>query len=147
MLRNSQPAAKVFTFELPIAPPAQAVLSCARDLSFSATHCLRFLASGSTASPQRVWGGRCLSPRTWYGSHAGDLVRRYELVDPAKLYGWLKGLLNEAPGTVLRTSVLALAGIQPKHVAHLAHRDPLCWHRPSDGKSQRNGRYADRDAL
>src|SRR5580700_3927583 len=21
-------------------------------------------------------------------------------------------------------------GIQPKHVAHLAHRDPLCWHRP-----------------
>jgi protein-L-isoaspartate O-methyltransferase len=37
----------------------------------------------------------------WYDSHAGDLVRRYELVDPAKLYGWLKGLLNEAPGTVL----------------------------------------------
>ena len=21
-------------------------------------------------------------------------------------------------------------GIQPKHVAHLAHRDPVCWHRP-----------------
>ncbi len=21
-------------------------------------------------------------------------------------------------------------GLQPKHVAHLAHRDPLCWHRP-----------------
>src|SRR5271167_3575366 len=21
-------------------------------------------------------------------------------------------------------------GFQPKHVAHLAHRDPLCWHRP-----------------
>jgi len=37
----------------------------------------------------------------WYDSHAGDLVRRYELVDPEKLYDWLKGLLNEAPGTVL----------------------------------------------
>jgi hypothetical protein len=36
----------------------------------------------------------------WYDAHAADLVRRYELVDPAKLYGWLSGLLSEAPGTV-----------------------------------------------
>lgn len=37
----------------------------------------------------------------WHDSHAGDLVRRYELVEPAKLYAWLKGLLKEPPGTVL----------------------------------------------
>jgi SAM-dependent methyltransferase len=37
----------------------------------------------------------------WYDAHAAELVRRYELVDPAKLYGWLSGLLSEALGAVL----------------------------------------------
>ena len=37
----------------------------------------------------------------WYDAHAAELVRRYELVDPAKLYGSLSGLLSEAPGAVL----------------------------------------------
>jgi len=38
---------------------------------------------------------------SWYDAHAADLVRRYELIDPAKLYGWLSGLLSDRPGTVL----------------------------------------------
>ena len=39
-------------------------------------------------------------------------------------------------------------GLQPKHVAHLAHRDPLCWHRPSRGKSQgADAKRASKDAL
>ena len=37
----------------------------------------------------------------WYDAHAADLVHRYELVDPAKLYGWLSGLLSDATGAVL----------------------------------------------
>jgi SAM-dependent methyltransferase len=37
----------------------------------------------------------------WYDTHAADLVRRYEPVDPAALYGWLDGLLSAAPGAVL----------------------------------------------
>jgi len=37
----------------------------------------------------------------WYDAHAADLVRRYELVDPAALHSWLDGLLKAAPGTVL----------------------------------------------
>src|SRR3954462_10937019 len=36
-----------------------------------------------------------------YDAHAPDLVRRYEAVDPAALHSWLKGLLPDAPGTVL----------------------------------------------
>src|SRR5215469_8617342 len=39
--------------------------------------------------------------QSWYDDHAADLVHRYELVDPAKLYGWLSGLLGDAPSTVL----------------------------------------------
>jgi SAM-dependent methyltransferase len=37
----------------------------------------------------------------WYDAHAADLSRRYEAIDPAKLHGWLLGLLSAAPGTVL----------------------------------------------
>jgi SAM-dependent methyltransferase len=37
----------------------------------------------------------------WYDAHAPDLVGRYEAVNPAALHGWLKGLLPDAPGTVL----------------------------------------------
>ena len=37
----------------------------------------------------------------WYDAHVADLVRRYELVDPAVLHSWLDGLLSEALGTVL----------------------------------------------
>ena len=38
---------------------------------------------------------------SWYDAHAAELVRRYELIDPGNMYGWLSGLLSEAPGTVL----------------------------------------------
>ena len=40
-------------------------------------------------------------------------------------------------------------GIQPKHVAHLAHRDPLCWHRPLPRQKPKEGtlKRASRDAL
>lgn len=37
----------------------------------------------------------------WYNTHACDLTRRYEAIDPAKLHGWLVSLLAAAPGTVL----------------------------------------------
>jgi len=37
----------------------------------------------------------------WYDAHAADLVGRYEAIDPARLHGWLSGLLPDAPGTVL----------------------------------------------
>src|SRR6478672_8863912 len=37
----------------------------------------------------------------WYDTHAPDLVRRYGGVNPAALHNWLKGLLPDAPGTVL----------------------------------------------
>jgi len=30
-------------------------------------------------------------------------------------------------------------GVQPKHVAHLAHRDPLCWHRPLPWQKPKEG--------
>jgi SAM-dependent methyltransferase len=40
-------------------------------------------------------------PIGWYDTHAPDLVRTYELADPAKLHDWLKGLISETPGTVL----------------------------------------------
>ena len=38
---------------------------------------------------------------SWYDAHAADLVHRYELIDPATMYGWLSGLLSDATGTVL----------------------------------------------
>ena len=38
---------------------------------------------------------------SWYDAHAPDLVHRYELIDAANVYGWLSGLLGNAPGTVL----------------------------------------------
>ena len=38
---------------------------------------------------------------SWYDAHAVDLVHRYELIDPANVYGWLAGLLSDAPGTLL----------------------------------------------
>jgi SAM-dependent methyltransferase len=38
---------------------------------------------------------------SWYDAHAPDLVHRYELIDPATMYGWLSGLLSDATGTVL----------------------------------------------
>ncbi len=37
----------------------------------------------------------------WCDAHAPDLVGRYEAVDPANLHSWLRGLLPDAPGTVL----------------------------------------------
>lgn len=40
-------------------------------------------------------------PIGWYDTHAPDLVRTYELADPAKLHDWLKGIISETPGTVL----------------------------------------------
>ena len=40
-------------------------------------------------------------PVGWYDAHAPDRVRAYEAVDPAKLHGWLKGLISETPGAVL----------------------------------------------
>jgi SAM-dependent methyltransferase len=40
-------------------------------------------------------------PIGWYDAHAPDLIRRYEAVDPARLHGWLAGLVPATPGTVL----------------------------------------------
>jgi SAM-dependent methyltransferase len=37
----------------------------------------------------------------WYDVHAADLAGRYEAIDPARLHGWLSGLLPRTPGTVL----------------------------------------------
>jgi SAM-dependent methyltransferase len=37
----------------------------------------------------------------WYDAHTPDLVGRYEAIDPARLHGWLRGLLPHAPGAVL----------------------------------------------
>jgi SAM-dependent methyltransferase len=37
----------------------------------------------------------------WYDAHAADLADRYEAIEPARLHGWLGGLLPAAPGTVL----------------------------------------------
>lgn len=37
----------------------------------------------------------------WYDATAPDLVRRYEVINPASLHGWVSGLLPNAPGTVL----------------------------------------------
>lgn len=50
---------------------------------------------------RHVIEGQVAHSSGWYDAHAAHLVRRYELVNPAKLYGWLSGLLSEAPGTVL----------------------------------------------
>ena len=37
----------------------------------------------------------------WYDAHAPELIGRYEAIDPAKLHGWLLGLVPTTPGTVL----------------------------------------------
>ena len=41
-------------------------------------------------------------------------------------------------------SLPAPGGPLPKHVAHLAHRDPLCWHVPSAAIRLRGSRSAHR---
>jgi SAM-dependent methyltransferase len=38
---------------------------------------------------------------SWYDAHAPELIGRYEAIDPAKLHGWLLGLVPATPGTVL----------------------------------------------
>ena len=38
---------------------------------------------------------------SWYNAHAPELIGRYEAIDPAKLHGWLLGLVPATPGTVL----------------------------------------------
>jgi SAM-dependent methyltransferase len=40
-------------------------------------------------------------PIGWYDAHAPELVPQYEAIDPAKLHGWLVGLVPARPGTVL----------------------------------------------
>ena len=42
---------------------------------------------------------------------------------------------------VSRSTIIAghTGGIQPKHIAHLAHRDPLCWHRPLPRQKPKEG--------
>jgi len=51
--------------------------------------------------PERVAGGLGGSVIELVRRHAAELVRRYELIEPANLYRWLSGLLSDRPGTVL----------------------------------------------
>jgi hypothetical protein len=48
-----------------------------------------------------AWGSKVAQSSSWYDAHAPALVHRYELIDPATMYGWLSGLLSNATGTVL----------------------------------------------
>jgi hypothetical protein len=80
-------ASKISRLQIPVKP-----LDCC---------CSRPSASQYASERAFAWGSRWLSHRAGTTLTRADLVDGYELIDPATMYGWLSGLLSDAPGTVL----------------------------------------------
>lgn len=46
----------------------------------------------------------------WYDAHAGAQAAAYEAIDPARLHGWLTGLLPTAPALILDVGAGSVPG-------------------------------------
>src|SRR5947207_2822995 len=85
-----------------ISPP-QALLHFSPSKPAKPLDCCCSQRSAAQYASERAfaWGSRWLSHRAGTKPTRLTFVHRYELIDPANVYGWLSGLLSDTPGTVL----------------------------------------------